>query len=339
MIPVEKSAAVARGLREAFGVAEFEDIRMLTNGQTSALVFRIVVGEKAYLLRVIMRSDDPTCHYTCMRMAAEAGLGPRVWYASIEDKISITDFVEAVPFSAAEALIRMPATLRKLHALPRFPTRADNINTTCTFLMGAGPAVEGFIKRVHSANIFTRGEGNEVFARFEELVAAYPRHDRDKVSSHNDLFKPDNVLFDGQRVWLVDWEAAFLNDRYVDLAVVANLLVNNDVEERVYLEEYFGQAPDEYQQARFFLMQQLTHFFYAAAFLLQGAARKAPDRSTPASDWRKFQLKFWTGEVVLEDSETKTAYGRIHLEQFLKNVREERFAWALGVFANRQACA
>jgi hypothetical protein len=28
MIPQEKSAAVLRGLREAFGVTEFEDIRM-----------------------------------------------------------------------------------------------------------------------------------------------------------------------------------------------------------------------------------------------------------------------------------------------------------------------
>ena len=29
MIPQEKTAAVTRGLREAFGVTEFEDIRML----------------------------------------------------------------------------------------------------------------------------------------------------------------------------------------------------------------------------------------------------------------------------------------------------------------------
>ena len=69
------------------------------------------------------------------------------------------------------------------------------------------------------------------------------------VSSHNDLFKPDNILFDGKRVWLVDWEAAFLNDRYADLAVAANLVVTNNAEERVYLQEYFGGPPDQYQLA------------------------------------------------------------------------------------------
>lgn len=35
--------------------------------------------------------------------------------------------------------------------------------------------------------------------------------------------KPENILFDGVRSRLVDWEAASLNDRYTDLAVVANL--------------------------------------------------------------------------------------------------------------------
>ena len=60
------------------------------------------------------------------------------------------------------------------------------------------------------------------------------------VPSHDDL-KPENILFDGHRVWLVDWEAAFLNDRYFDLAIVANFVVTNDAEERAYLQEYFGQ--------------------------------------------------------------------------------------------------
>jgi hypothetical protein len=32
MIPQEKSPAVTRGLREAFGVTDFEDIRRITKG-------------------------------------------------------------------------------------------------------------------------------------------------------------------------------------------------------------------------------------------------------------------------------------------------------------------
>jgi len=289
MIPQEKSAAVTRGLREAFGVTAFEDIRMLTKGQTSSLVFRIVVRGSSFLLKIIMRTDDPTRHFTCMKAAAEAGLAPHVWYTSIEDRIAITDFVEEATFPVADALVRIPAALRTLHSLPPFPGAPNHLNTTCMFLINKGTAVDGFIQRFQAANILPEGESEELLARYAQLAAVYPHHDPDMVSSHNDLFKPDNILFDGRRVWLVDWEAAFLNDRYADLAVVANLVVTNNAEERGYLQEYFGQPPDQYQLARFFVMQQVAHIFYAMAFLLLGSPGKPIDWSeTPsAHHWQR----------------------------------------------------
>ena len=50
-------------------------------------------------------------------------------------------------------------------------------------------------------------------------------------------------FIDGDRIWLVDWEAAFLNDRYADLAVVANLFVHSEEDEQVFLQEYLGRPP------------------------------------------------------------------------------------------------
>src|SRR4051794_31920691 len=121
MIPQEKSAAVTRGLHEAFGVTAFEDICMLTGGNSTSRVFRIIVRGSPYLLKMIMRTDDPTRHYACMKAAAEAGLAPHVWYANVEDRTFITDFVKVAPFPVSEALVRIPAALRRLHALPPFP--------------------------------------------------------------------------------------------------------------------------------------------------------------------------------------------------------------------------
>src|SRR5262249_46378048 len=142
------------------------------------------------------------------------------------------------------------------------------------FLLNKGPALDGFLQSFQAANVLPKDESLELFARYARVAAVYPRPDVDLVSSHNDLFKPDNILFDGQRIWLIDWEAAFLNDRYADLAVVANLVVTNEREEKIYLTEYFGQPPDEYRLARFFLAQQVAHMFYAMAFLLLGSAGK-----------------------------------------------------------------
>ena len=77
MIPQEKSAAVWRGLDEAFGTRSVEDIRRMTRGLSSDLVLRIVVRGSPYLLRIMTRMDernDPArvSPFACMKAAAEA---------------------------------------------------------------------------------------------------------------------------------------------------------------------------------------------------------------------------------------------------------------------------
>jgi aminoglycoside phosphotransferase (APT) family kinase protein len=328
MIPQEKSAAVSRGLREAFGVTDYEDVRMMAKGLSLALVFRVVVRGSPYLLRIITRTDemnDPTRQFTCMKAGAEAGLAPHVWYASIEDRICITDFVQAVPFPATQALVRMPGALRMLHALPPFPKALNYVT------------VDASIRKFQAANILPKGEIEEIFTRYAQLSAVYPRHDSDMVSCHNDL-KPENVLFDGHRVWLVGWKAAFVNDRYFDLAIVANFVVTNDSEEKMYLQEYFGQPPDEYQRARFFLMRQVMHLLYAAFFLLLGSSGKPVNHSEKLPPFRDFHQRIWAGEVNLVDNDMKTVYGRVHWEQRLQNVRQAQFEEALRIVSGRHAC-
>jgi hypothetical protein len=337
LIPQEKMPAVARGLLQAFGVSTFEDVRKVTGGHTTSLVLRIVVQGTPYLLKIIMRTDDATRHFNCMQEAAEAGLAPRVWYTSAEDRIAITDFVEAVPLPVADALTRLPALLRALHALPPFPGIADHLNTSCLFLLHKGPALNGFLQRFRAANILPEEAYEDLFARHEELAAAYPLRDLEMVSSHNDLFKPDNALFDGHRVLLVDWETAFLNDRYFDLAVVANLIVTNDAEEGVFLKEYFGQPPTPYQSARFFLMRQLTHLFYAIAYLYLSSGGQPLDLSGDAPDFEEFRRRMWAKEADLADKPTKIAYGRVHWARLKENMRLPRFDESLQILAERQA--
>jgi len=317
MLPEEKIAAVTRALEDAFGVSTFDDIRDLTERPGSNRAFRTVVQGSAYLLRINTRPGDMARHFTCMRAAADAGLAPRVHYANAEDRISITDFVEAVPFPANHALRRVPAALRTLHALPPFPV--SPYNTTCTFLLNKGPMLDGFLQKFRASNIFPQSDLEELLAQYERLAAAYSSLEPDVAPSHNDLFKPDNMLFDGTRLWLVDWEAAFQNDRYADLAVVANMLIAdeaaNQTDEQIYLQEYFGAPPTHYQAARFHLMRQLAHIFYAMAFLSLGSADQPIDWSEPIPSYSDFQRRFWAREVHLNDNPSKIIYGRVHLEQ------------------------
>jgi aminoglycoside phosphotransferase (APT) family kinase protein len=322
MIPEAKNAAVTRALREAFGVSEFDDIRILTNGLSSALVFRIVVRGTPYLLRIITRTDamsDPTRQFACMKTAAAAGLAPRVWYTSTEDRISITDFVDAQPFPLQEALVRLPATIRALHALPPFPRVVNYLD-----------AVDGFIQKFQAAKILPESETKELFERYARLASTYPRHDSELVASHNDL-KPENILFDGSRVWLVDWEAAFLNDRYFDLAMVANFVVTNDTEEDAFLRTYFGEPVSEYKLARFYLMRQVAHMSYAMVFMRLGSGGKPIESNTKAPGFRDLHNRIWAGEVSLATDEPKLQYANVHINQLLQNMRTPRFQDSLRV--------
>src|ERR1700690_1511439 len=123
MIPDSKQPEVTRALQEAFGVNEYEDIRLLSGGLSSALAFKIIVRKNPYLLKILRTEiiSDPANEFACMQSAAEAGIAPRIWYANVEDRILITDFVEAKPFRDDMAL-RIAPTLQRLHALPHFPS-------------------------------------------------------------------------------------------------------------------------------------------------------------------------------------------------------------------------
>ena len=154
------------------------------------------------------------------------------------------------------------------------------------------------------------------------------------VSCHNDL-KPENIPFDGQRVWLVDWEASLLNDRYFDLAIVANFVVTNEAEERAYLQEYLEKLPDEHELARFFLMRQMMHLLSAAVFLLLGSSGRPVEQSQPALEFKGFHRRIWAGEINLADNEMKIAYGRVHWAQLSWNMRQARFDEALRIVSDR----
>jgi hypothetical protein len=315
MIPEAKQLAVTRGLYTAFGVKEYEDIRLLTGGLSTALAFKIVVRKNPYLLK-IMRTEvisDPTLEFACQQTAAEAGIAPRIWYSNAEDRILITDFVEAKPYPEDLVPLIVP-TLRTLHSLPHFPKVVNYID-----------AGKGFIRRFQAAKILPESATGELFRRYADVVKVYPRNDSELVASHNDL-KPQNMRFDGKRIWLVDWESAFLNDEYVDLAIVANFFVKDEVQEEGYLRAYFGEPAGEYRRARFFLMRQAVSMFYATLLLLE-ASRSGlvieADMTTPGL--REFHQDLILDKVDMMNPEAKLQYGMIHLRETLRNMRTPRF--------------
>ena len=117
----------------------------------------------------------------------------------------------------------------------------------------------------------------------------------------------------------------------------ANMIVTNEADEKIYLREYFGAPADEYQSARFYLMKQVAHMFYAMAFLSLASSGTLIDWRKPAPAFSDFQRRFWAREVGLADNHEKIVFARVHLEQLLSNAQKARFDEALKIVADQHA--
>jgi aminoglycoside phosphotransferase (APT) family kinase protein len=324
-LPPDRRPAVDRALRAAFGTADLDAITPVSGGLSGAGVHRVEIGGAAYLLRLDGPRDglrDPARSHACMRIAAEAGLAPRVLHADAEAGVAITDFIVAQPpaIPRSELVAQLGRTVRALHDTPAFPPLVDyldGLKSLTDSALGSGlptPTMAAQAQAVHAA-----------------LSTAYRRLEPQLVSSHNDL-NPGNIVHDGQRPWLVDWDSAFLADRYVDLAAVANVYARDPADEAILLEAYFEAPPTPDRQARLYLARQISHLFHAMIFIGMAAGERPGARlSDSEGDGRtlaQLHLALAGGEPLLAAWEGRVAYGLAHLAEALAHVGHPRLAEA-----------
>lgn len=331
-IPQAKINNVEKALLATFHVSDVENIVLLNGNLSTALVYKIVINDTAYLLRIIMKADElnnPMRQFACMDIAAEAGIAPKIYYYSSDDALSISSFIENRPLSEGfpsitDILPKLVSTIKAIHALPIFP-----------FLVNYMDGIDMLIEQYKALNMLPESATADCFRYYSDIQKVYPRFDTDRVSSHNDL-NPNNILFDGEKIWVIDWETAFQNDRYVDLAIVAKSFVTNEAEEEQFLNAYFGSELDEYKRARFFLMQQVTHLFYAM-IMLKSAHTAHPDKGTQHDSnmatprLHDFYLQIGSGKVSLASYEGQLLYAKVLLNEALCNMKTTRFTTSIAL--------
>jgi thiamine kinase-like enzyme len=196
---------------------------------------------------------DRRAEYEATRAAADAGVGPEVIAFEPGLGCLVTAWIEAAPAEDIRGHIaELAELLRRIHAGPELPSRFDSL--------GVGSAYARVV----------RERGGQVPAAAEALLAAVARIslDHESVPCHNDLLGA-NVLDDGERLWIVDWDYAGMGDRYFDLA---NLAVNNgfsEADEEALLAAYWGAcAPAQFAALR--LMRVVSDLREGMWGVLQG---------------------------------------------------------------------
>jgi thiamine kinase-like enzyme len=230
--------------------------------------FRVRLGADDIVIRLPgndteLLGIDRRAEHLASEAAARAGVGPEVMAYLEAERCLVTRFIRGRPLEPEELrtpqlLLEAGQALRAVHAGPSLPVAFDPPK----------------VVEAHHALATERGAAippayDEAMALAERIAPLLRGPEHEPVPCHNDLLTA-NLLHDGARLRIVDWEYAGMNDRFFDLA---NLSVNNDLtpeDDRLLLRAYFGAASPR-RLARLRLMRLLSDFREAMWGVVQSA--------------------------------------------------------------------
>ncbi len=309
----------ARGaLRSAFGAAPVDAIRPVPGGVSGASVFRAEIGARRYVLRIEGQASplrNPH-QYASMRIASEAGIAPRVHYVDEHARVAVMDFIETQPLSSypggpaglARALGELLAHLQSTKTFPHFVTYPDIVARLWAHVCRTG--------------LFAPGVLDVATERLAWIRKMYVWNSEHSVSSHNDVL-PRNILFDGRRLWLIDWESAYCNDPMIDIAMALDNFAPLPELEVVLLRAWLDRERDEKVSAGLAPARALTRLYYAGVLFSASATANWPEPDTDISALTvdEFTRAIRSGRLKPDTFETSHALGKMYLASFLSGLR------------------
>lgn len=312
LVPEPLHDPVRAALGAVYGGQAFECLGPVTGGASGALALRLRQGGRDWLMRVEtgkMPMRNPQ-QYTCLEIAAQAGIAPPLHYVDADNGVAVMDFVPTVPLDrypgGPAGLARsLGALARDLQATQPFPVVFDFCGLTGRLL----------------AMVESRGEPGLLDPHreaFEKLTETLDWDSATHVSSHNDP-NPQNVLFDGERLWLIDWESACRNDAYVDLAIMADAMAGTPALKRALLDARLGRAGRADEMARLERVIVLSRLYYACLlFAVAGPSEeKLTDLAAPTPEAFQAQL----AGATIPTPQILLTMARMRLRDFLEGWR------------------
>ena len=330
LIDPKRRDAARSALGAAFGAKPVADLTLLMGGVSGALIYRVGVGERAYVLRLEPERVERRHRergFACMTAAATVGVAPPVHYADAESGVAVMDFVEARPLAehpdGAAGLVRdLGALIARVQTTPPFPVLDDR----------SGDVIATLLANLAASGLFTPGLLDRHADGLARLRQACPWDPPSFVSSHNDP-NPRNMLFDGRRLWLVDWELAFRHDPMFDVAIVTTETAPTPELEDILVAAAFGRPPDRLIRARLSLTRLLTRLFYGCIALevFANEPRAAIDPSLDAPTPSGFREAVAEGRFASGDVDIAYVFGKMSLAAFIDGLSAPGVAEALSV--------
>lgn len=228
------------------------EIAPLAGGMTNSN-FLVTDSGRRYVVRLgediplhgVMRFNE----LAASRAAHEAGLSPAVIHA--EPGVMVLDHIDGHALTPED--VREPARLalivdliRRCHRdIPRFlrgPVLSFNVFHVARDYVAT-------LRDGGSRHVPEIASWTDRITRLEASVGPI-----ELVFGHNDLLA-SNLLDDGRRLWLIDWDYAGFNSPLFDLGGLASNNGFDPAQERALLEAYFGEPPDDLLMRRYTAMK------------------------------------------------------------------------------------
>jgi thiamine kinase-like enzyme len=248
-------------------------------------------------------ADDPFHHVDrareamTARAAHDAGFAPAVEH--VAPGVMVTQFVTARTWDAAD--VRSRSAIRRT-LLRRFHVAMGQRVSGTASLFWVFHVVRDYARTLRSGNSACSNDLPRLLALNAALEGTQPP--LPIVFGHNDLL-PANILDDGARLWLIDYEYAGFSTAMFDLAGAASNAQMDDVQATHLLTAYFGTPPDITLRRAFDAMQ-------VASLLRESMWAMVSDLhlSAPGVDYRAYATENLTRLDAALDR-YQTTYGKL----------------------------
>lgn len=315
-------------LKKILNAQPVESIVLLQRGFSSSKLYKISTAERSYVLRLMDLKhtfEDRDREIKCMEIASREDIAPKVYYANAKEGIILMEFFQSSPLSEEEQSpnIRLPRLghiLKKLHHGPSFPKRISALEFMQLLKS------ELALKKIKLPNFI-----EEALTRIQKIEA--PLQKTEELSPcHNDL-NPNNILFSGNQIKIIDWEGAGMGDPYFDLATIVLFFVFDPKDEDLFLKSYFGAPPTKMQKNRLYLMKQVALCFYGLALLGASHPEQQPPLSVEEIEalprFSDFLIAIGKGREKMSSPLSLQKFSYTALKQALNNMKTSEFSDAL----------
>jgi thiamine kinase-like enzyme len=241
------------------------DVRRINGGLTNEN-YLVTIDEVPYFLRYSLLDN----HFLGLSLdhewqislkAALIELAPKALFYFPEDRVILSEYIfvlkDPINLQLVDVMKEFCQMVARLHHSEiEFPTVFCPFKCIKTYIENA------LNLRVNLPEIFFE----KVLPQLEKIEKLLP--DQMKVPCHLDLYNR-NVVSDGKRLYLVDWEYAAMADPFFDLATFASAEFFSDEEMNQLLEIYLEKAPSEEERSCFYFMRILADIRWSLWAYLQ----------------------------------------------------------------------